>query len=38
MDSVPEENEDTGDSTSYSDLSDREVFKPHIEEEVGFKV
>jgi len=38
MDSVPEENEDTGGSTSYSDLSDRDVFKPYVEKEIGFKV
>ena len=38
MDSVPEENKDTGDSTTYSDLSEKEVFKPHLETEIGFKV
>ena len=38
MDSVPEENEDTGGSTAYSDLSDRDVFKPYIEKEIGFKI
>ena len=37
MDSVPEENEDTGGSTSYSDLSDRDVFKPYNKKEIGFK-
>ena len=30
MDSVPEENEDTGSSKTYSDLSDRKVFKKHL--------
>ena len=38
MDSVPEENKDTGDSTTYSDLSEKEVFKPYLEKEMGFKV
>ena len=38
MDSVPEENKDTGDSTTYSDLSEKEVFKPYLEKEIGFKV
>tara|TARA_B110000196_G_C21101110_1_gene642651 strand:+ start:721 stop:1500 length:780 start_codon:yes stop_codon:yes gene_type:complete len=37
MDSVPEENEDTGGSATYSDLSDRDVFKPYIKKEIGFK-
>jgi hypothetical protein len=37
MDSVPEENEDTGGSATYSDLSDRDVFKPYVEKEIGFK-
>ena len=32
MDSVPEVNEDTGGSTTYSDLSDREVFKDYLGE------
>ena len=38
MDSVPEENIDTGDSTTYSDLSEKEVFKPYLEKEMGFKI
>jgi hypothetical protein len=38
MDSVPEENKDTGDSTTYSDLSEKEVFRPHLEKEMGFKI
>ena len=38
MDSVPDENEDSGDSTTYSDLSDKKVFEPHLEKEVGFDV
>ena len=29
MDSVGDENEDTGSSKTYSDLSDRQVFKKH---------
>ena len=37
MDSVPEVNEDTGGSATYSDLSEREVFKPYLEKEIGFK-
>ena len=32
MDSVPEVNEDTGGSTTYSDLSDRKVFKDYLGE------
>ena len=30
MDSVGDENEDTGSSKTYSDLSDRQVFKKHL--------
>ena len=30
MDSVPEMNDDTGGSTTYSDLSEKEIFKPHL--------
>ena len=29
----PEVNEDTGGSATYSDLSEREVFKPYLEKE-----
>jgi hypothetical protein len=32
MDSVPIENEDTGGSSTYSDLSDRKVFKDYLGE------
>ncbi len=30
MDAIPEENPDTGNSTTYSDLSTLEVFRPHL--------